>query len=234
MTTHPRILGIIPARSGSVGVPGKHMRKLGKHPLIHYTIMSALQSTRLSKLMISTDSPGIAALACRYQGVDIPFLRPKHLAMSETPSILVIQHVLEYYQNAGEIYDYICLLQPTTPFRRPGLIDEAITELTLTNEESLVSVMLIPNQFNPFWSFQFIDNRISKTIPGELAPRRQALPACYCRDGQIYLASSKMIAKGKLIDDCTLGLLNDQGPHINIDTEADWTQAEQWIKTIDA
>lgn len=226
----PAILGLIPARAGSQGVPGKHMKLLGGKPLIRYTFDSALRANWLHTIALSTDCPDIIEYAKGFPAIEIPFLRPSQLAAHDTPSVEVIQHAMTFYKNLGRHFDYICLLQATTPFRPNGLIDYAIQLLLDNKAESLVSIHRTPNRYNPYGSLRMDSkNRVTQVIPGKVIPRRQDLPEAFHRDGQIYLTSVHMIERGEIMNPDTMGLLDEQGPDINIDTLEDWKLAENWL-----
>jgi CMP-N,N'-diacetyllegionaminic acid synthase len=231
MLTHTKILGIIPARAGSRGVIDKHSRILGDRPLIAYTIESALKSRMLHTIALSSDCPKIIAIAQAFPRIEIPFVRPSYLAQDDTPTVPVIKHTLKYYQQTGHEFDFICLLQPTTPFRADGLIDQTIDHLLIREAQSLVTVRKIPSQYHPYWSFMLdACNQLSAATPSEaIIPLRQQLPDAYHRDGQIYLASVGLINADILLNTQTIGYHNEQGPNINIDTPTDWALAEKWI-----
>jgi CMP-N,N'-diacetyllegionaminic acid synthase len=231
MANHPKILGLIPARAGSEGIPGKHLKLLGGKPLIQYTIESALQSRYIANIALSTDCLEIIDFVNQYEKIEIPFLRPEHLSLADTPTLPVIQHVFKHFEDSGQQFDFVCLLQATTPFRCGKLIDSAIKFLLASGGESLVTVRETPLKFHPCWSFEMkADGTLTRLIPAnEIIRRRQELPPTVYRDGQIYIMSAKMIKSGYLINDGTIGFLNDCGTDVNIDTAADWEQAERWL-----
>ena len=148
-----RILGIIPARGGSKGVPGKNIKLLGGLPLIAYTSNAANDSKYLNKTIISTDDLNIAEVAKQFQ-IEVPFIRPTLLATDTASSIQVVQHVVTYLESQEEYYDAICLLQPTSPFRKKGFIDKAIEKFINEAADALVSVLPVPHEFNPHWVFE--------------------------------------------------------------------------------
>ena len=120
-----KILGIIPARGGSKGVPQKNIKILNGKPLIWYTHQASKASKLLSRTIVSSEDKNILDV-CNSIGMDIPFVRPQNLANDKTPTIDVIFHALKKIEELGEQYDAVCLLQVTTPFRTPQLIDDAI------------------------------------------------------------------------------------------------------------
>src|SRR3990172_8434607 len=134
------VLGIIPARGGSKGLSRKNIRLLAGKPLIAWTIEQANTSKYLDKVIVNTDDQQIADTAKKY-GADVPFLRPRELAGDTTPMIDVIFHTLNFFKNSGTAFDYLALLEPTSPLRADHDIDNAIQKLiSETDADSLVSV----------------------------------------------------------------------------------------------
>jgi CMP-N-acetylneuraminic acid synthetase len=228
-----KILGLIPARGGSKGIPGKNIKNLGGKPLLQYTFESAKNSKLLSKVILSSDDPKIITIAEK-AGLEVPFLRPGKLALDETSSLAVIQHALNYYAEKGENFDAVCLLQPTTPFRRPGLIDEAIGKFIARNFDSLLSVREVPAEFNPHWIFEEKEGLLNlATGEEEIIPRRQELPKAYHRDGSIYLTKSEVVLKQNSLYGNKIGFIDTTGdPYVNIDTPEDWEKAEKLLTMI--
>jgi CMP-N-acetylneuraminic acid synthetase len=113
-----RVLGLIPARAGSKGVPRKNLKLLCGKPLLEYTAEAALAASRLSRVILSTEDEEIAE-AGRRCGLEVPFLRPSELAADESPMLPVAQHAMGRLESAGDRFDALCLLQPTNPLRRP-------------------------------------------------------------------------------------------------------------------
>ena len=123
-----RILGLIPARGGSKGVPNKNIKLLGDKPLLEYTSEVALQSKYISKLVLSSDSDQIIK-AGEKLGIEIPFKRPSDLAEDKSPTLPVILHALDFYESQGIFFDAVCLLQVTNPFRTVDFLDKAIQKI---------------------------------------------------------------------------------------------------------
>ena len=120
-----RVLGIIPARGGSKGIPRKNIRRLAGKPLLQYSAQAALGARRLARTILSTEDPEIAEVG-RTCGLEVPFLRPPELARDDTPTLPVLQHAVRTLEAAGDHYDAVCLLQPTNPFRQSHDIDACI------------------------------------------------------------------------------------------------------------
>ena len=119
------ILAIIPARSGSKGLPQKNILPLAGKPLIAWTIEVAKESKYIDKLSISTDDEKIAAVA-EAHGCDVPFIRPESLSSDKAKTIDVLVHANKYFTEINEVYDYLILLEPTSPLRDSNDIDVAM------------------------------------------------------------------------------------------------------------
>ncbi len=231
-----RVLAIIPARGGSKGVKRKNIKLLGEKPLIQYTIESAKQAIKLSKIMVSTDDEEIAEFS-RSLEVEVPELRPKHLASDNSPTIDTVIYTLEYYQKEkNEYFDAVCLLQPTYPFRKSNSVDEAIQTFIEKGTDSLISVVTVPHEYNPHWVF--VENEVGhlKIATGEstIITRRQALPEAYIRDGSIYITRVPVVLESKsLYGTSTCCYKSDTSTYVNIDTIEDWKKAEGLLRKHD-
>lgn len=230
MNQKPNILAIIPARGGSKGIPGKNVKLLGGKPLLEYTIESAQESRLLSRVILTSDDEAIINLA-KSIGLEVPFVRPAHLATDLSGSLEVVQHALTFFKENGELFDAVCLLQPTTPFRESGSIDAAIKQFMDSGCDSLVSVRQVPAEFNPHWVFEADEKGCLHIATGEkeIIKRRQELPVAYFRDGSIYLTKTEVILKQKSLYGDTIGyIVSKNKQFINLDTPEDWERAE-WI-----
>ena len=222
-----KILALIPARGGSKGVPGKNIKILEGKPLIAYTVEQVNASKLVDRLILSTDDEEIASVA-KEIGLEVPFMRPDELANDTAGSLAVVQHALDFMEAQGEVYDAVCLLQVTSPYRPEGCIDEAIKLFIQTRPDALVSVRKVPDEFNPHWIFEISKNDRLKISTGEekIIPRRQELPSAYHRDGAIYISSVDTIRnKGSLLGDDIVAFPIDSPKLINIDTMDDWDEA---------
>ena len=228
-----RILGLIPARGGSKGVPKKNIKLLGRKPLIEYTIDSAKESTMLTQIVVSTDNEEIA-IAAEVYGCKPPFIRPAELAEDTSTSLEVVQHAIAFFEAQNIFFDAVCLLQPTSPFREKGCIDKAISQFINTNADCLVSVLPIPLEYNPHWAFEEAENGLLKIATGEttIIPRRQALPKAFHRDGSIYLSKTEVIKNGSLYGNKIAYLESNPEFHVNIDTMEDWEKAEKLLNKL--
>jgi CMP-N,N'-diacetyllegionaminic acid synthase len=219
-------------RGGSKGVPGKNIKILGTKPLIQYTLDAAQQSKLISRCIVSTDSQEIADCV-NHIGGHVPFLRPDSLALDNTPTLPVIQHALRFYMEQGETYDAVCLLQATSPFRIPGFIDEAITRFIAMECDALISVLPVPTEFNPHWTFEPAGHGFLKIATGEekIISRRQDLPPAFFRDGSVYITKTNVLLKEGSLYGQTLGYIQSEPMwHVNIDTLEDWQEAERMVE----
>ncbi|GAB1445725.1 acylneuraminate cytidylyltransferase family protein [Flammeovirgaceae bacterium] len=225
------VLGLIPARAGSKGVKGKNIKKLDGIPLINYTVEAALRSSILKKIIVSTDSKEIGEL-CEIQGISVPFIRPDSLSGDNVQSVEVVKHAIEFLNRVGEHYDAVCLLQPTSPFRKAGLIDQCLLEFKSSNYDSLVTVLEVPHQFNPAWVLTDKSTRISPSLGWKnFLLRRQELPPAFYRDGAVYISKVKGIFKYNRLVFGRIGkIVGEESFHVNIDSQNDWKIAEKYAK----
>lgn len=128
MINNKRIIAIIPARGGSKGLPGKNIRLLNSKPLIAWSIEQALNSIYVDTVMVTTDDGHIAEIAGNF-GAEVPFLRPIHLATDTANTYDVIRHTIDFYSNQKQYFEYVLLLEPTSPLRQKNDIDRAIETL---------------------------------------------------------------------------------------------------------
>ncbi|MEP0263917.1 acylneuraminate cytidylyltransferase family protein [Dokdonia sp.] len=227
-----KVLGLIPARGGSKGIPGKNKKLLGGKPLLQFTIEAGLQSTKLDTLIFSSEDEELMSLA-RDLGASVPFTRPQQLAEDNSGSLGVVKHALQFMQSQGKHYDAVCLLQVTNPFRSAERIDDAITAFAKANTDSLVSVLKVPHEYNPHWVFEASENGVLKIATGEtdIIKRRQDLPDAYIRDGAIYITKSDVLLEQNSLYGSSISYIeSDPQWHVNIDTMEDWKIAEELVK----
>jgi CMP-N-acetylneuraminic acid synthetase len=223
-----KTLGLVPARGGSKGIPRKNIRPLAGRPLLEYTARAALAAASLTSVVLTTDDEAIAE-AGRAAGLAVPFLRPPELAEDDTPTLPVVQHALRWLARQGEKYDAVCLLQPTSPFRRPETIDACVALLERSRADSVVSVVAVPPEHNPHWVFFRSAEGLLTLATGESAPipRRQALPPAYCRDGSVYVSRTEIVLeRGTLYGERVAGFVSEEEEVVNLDEMDDWRRAE--------
>ena len=179
------IVGIIPARGGSKGIPRKNIRPLLGKPLVAYTIEAGLKSKLLNKVIVSTEDAEIAQISKEY-GAEV-FKRPVELAQDETKTAPVIVHVVKELEVQGYIPDIIVLLQPTCPLRDENIIDIALEKLLNSNKDS-VFTGFIAHEAMPYW-LENPNGSLTALYDYHLRPRRQEPQLrgkLYCEDGDVY------------------------------------------------
>jgi CMP-N-acetylneuraminic acid synthetase len=221
------ILGIIPARGGSKGIPRKNLAPLGGRPLIAHTCNAARGSRRLTRIVVSTDDPEVAAVAERL-GVEVPFPRPAALAADETPMLDVLLDLVSTLERDGYHPDALVLLQPTSPFRRAEHIDGAVDLLLESGADSVVSVVPVPHQFTPL-SLMRLDGDRLVPVSGEPGPlRRQDKAMLFARNGPAVLALRTPVLVGQrvLYGRDTRALIMSREDSVDIDDAFDLEVAE--------
>lgn len=222
------ILGLIPARGGSKGVPRKNIRLLGGKPLVGYTIDAARRAARIDRVVVSTEDDEIAKIA-EALGAEVPFRRPPELARDDSPTLSAVQHAVKVLENQGWQCDAICLLQPTFPFRSSADIDACIDKFEQTHADCVVTVHRVPHQFNPHWVYFESENGTLHISTGETAPipRRQELPPAFHRSGSIYVTRTKVVMEQSLLyGERLVGFETPAADACNIDSLEDWERAE--------
>lgn len=214
-----RVLGVIPARGGSKGVLGKNIRPIGGKPLIAWTIEAAYASKFLDRVVLSSDDREIIACAQKYN-CDVPFVRESRLAGDTTPTIDVVIDAL----NRCPGYDWVVLLQPTSPLRTGQDIDQAIERCMALNAPSCVSVCVA--QESPYWMFTVKqDAHLTPLLPNAPVTRRQDLPPVYSLNGAIYAAKSEWLTRErKFLTPETVAYEMPVERSLDIDTESDFSQ----------
>ena len=216
-----KILGIIPARGGSKGIPNKNLALLCGRPLLAYTADAVKQSRKLTRTIVSTDDERIAECA-RSLGLEVPFMRPAPLAADDAPMLPVVQHALEAMKERGFDADMVVLLQPTSPLRRAEHIDAAIDWLERTAADSMVSVVEVPHQFNPVSVMRLDDGLLKPFLDGPTPTRRQDKPRVFARNGPAVLAvRAAVVASGSLYGERSWPLGMSAEDSIDIDTPSD-------------
>jgi len=227
-----RVIGLVPARGGSKGVPRKNIRPLGGKPLLQYTAEAARAAALLDRVILSTEDAEIAEVGRRC-GLEVPFMRPAELAADSTPSVLVVRHALAWLGERGETYDAVCLLQPTHPLRLPADIDGCIRMLSDTGADAVVTVSAVPPEFNPHWVFFRTGEGFLRLSTGEEKPipRRQELPPAFHREGSVYVTRCDVLMNtDSLLGRRLAGYPVDPARSVNIDTLDDWKRAEERIR----
>lgn len=225
-----RVLGLVPARAGSRGVPRKNVRPLAGQPLLRWTTDAALAAPSIARVVVSTEDAEVAALAVAC-GADVPFVRPPELARDETPMLPVVLHAVRALEAEGDAYDAVCLLQPTCPMRRVEDIEQCIAALRRSDADAVVSVRPVPHAYHPAWTFlRDGDGVLAPSQGTRCAPvaRRQELPTAYHRDGAVYVTRRAALdGPGGLYGARAIGVELDTPPGVNIDDLRDWAEASR-------
>jgi len=222
------VLALVPARGGSKGVPGKNIRLLAGRTLLDYTARAARDSEVIDRVVLTTDSEAIAD-AGRRAGMDVPFLRPAALAQDDTPMLPVLRHALDCLAADGCTPEFVVLLQPTSPLRRPDHIKDALRRLRTTGADSVVSVVPVPAHLSPDYVMRIDDDRLQSFLPdGARVTRRQDARPAYSRDGTVYAFRRDTLERFDSIygQDCR-PLVVDPQDSLSIDSSADWETAER-------
>jgi N-acylneuraminate cytidylyltransferase len=235
MVNGTEVLAIIPARGGSKGIPRKNIRNFAGHPLIAYSIAAALQSQRVTRVIVSTDDAEIAEVARAY-GAEVPFLRPAELAQDSTLDLPVFQHALAWL-TANEAYapDVVVQLRPTSPIRPVGLVDEAV-HILLEHPEADSVRGVVPAGQNPhkMWRIDLQTGQMKNLldVPGVPEPYnapRQLLPPVYWQTGHIdAIRPVTILEKNSMSGEVILPVMIDPRYTVDIDSLADWARAE-WL-----
>lgn len=212
-----KVLGLIPARGSSKGLPGKHLLPVGGRPLLAWTVEAGRAARSIDRLVLSSDDEAIIA-AARACGCEAPFLRPAELASDEATSIDVVLHALDALPG----FEFVALLQPTSPLRTAADIDAACARLQASGASACVSVALVDQ--SPYWMYRLDESdrlRPIVELPGG-ASRRQQLPSIYALNGAIYIARVEWLRRWRtFVGDDTVAYLMPVQRSIDIDTRAD-------------
>lgn len=220
-------LSIIPARGGSKRLPRKNILKILDKPLIAYSIEAGLNSKYIDKLIVSSDDDEILSISKDY-GAEI-IKRPANLAEDTTTTFDTLKHVVE---NISEEYEYIVLLQATSPLRKSSHIDEAIKLLEEKKADAIISVCEM--EHSPLWSNTLpSDNNMKLFLKDEIKNKRsQDLEKYYRLNGAIYICRTDKFLenKGFFLEENIYAYIMDRKDSIDIDEEIDFIIASEFIK----
>jgi len=224
------VLGIILARGGSQGLSGKNIRILGGHPLIAWSIRCAQAARCVDKVVVSTDSAAIAAVAKRY-GAALPFVRPARLATGTATSVDALAHALQWFKARGQTFDTVVLLQPTSPLRLPRDIDGVVRLLYARKADAVVSVC---RSEHPHWWMNTLpaDGNMAHFVhPRARHANRQGLPVSYRLNGAVYAARGEYFLRRKsFFGKNTFAYRMPAQRSVDIDTAEDLALAQLRLK----
>ena len=234
-----KILGVITARGGSKGIPGKNIKPLLGKPLLAYTIEAAKSSGVFDRLILSTDDEAIAKIAREY-GCDVPFMRPPELANDKAAHLPVMQHAVNFLKEKANYFpDYVMILQPTSPARQAFHIKEAVELIQKTGADSVLSVAEIPENYSPHKAMAVGENKLLELLNGNpirrRAVRRQDLKTAYWSVGAIYLFKTGLLfhpEEPNFYGEKVAPYIMDQKYVVDINEPQDWILAEFALKRL--
>lgn len=190
MINNKKIIAIIPARGGSKGLPRKNIRILAGKPLIAWTIEQANCSKYIDKVIVSTEDEEIAEIAGKYEA-EVPFLRPKELARDDSPTIDSLIHAINWFEEKGNYFDIVVLLEPTSPLRDVEDIDKCI-EMLINDPaaKAIVSVAKLESahpEFNVIIDDEGLIRKLNGTVNFNVF-LRQELEDIYFFEGSVYIS----------------------------------------------
>lgn len=224
-----RVLGVVPARGGSKGIPGKNLTPLEGRPLLAWTAGAARASV-LTRVVLSTDDERIAE-AGRALGLDVPFLRPGELATDDAASIDVALHALDAVEADDDPYDAVMLLQPTSPFRAAEDIDAAVRLLGASGADAVVSVVDVGGHHPARMKWLEGDRLVDPPFAEEVENQpRQSLRPMVIRNGAIYLTRTAVLRRRTFKGDDCRALVMPAERSVNIDVPLDLVVAEALLR----
>jgi len=234
LKTDLNIVSIIPARSGSKGVPGKNLRLLGKAPLIAWSIMCSKQSTKINQTIVSTDSQEYAMVAKNW-GADVPFLRPNNISQDTSTDLDFVLHALNFFKNESRIPDLLIHLRPTTPLRNPSVINNAV-EFAIENYEKITALRSVHEMSeSAYKSFEIsekgdlVTSFTKKEAVDSSNMNRQTFPVTYTPNGYIdILLPNYILETGTLHGNRVKPFIT--GSTLEVDSEADFEILQMQVK----
>lgn len=236
MVDRPEVLAIIPARGGSKGIPHKNIRKFAGYPLIAYSIAAGLQAQTVTRVILSTDDPEIAAVGRKW-GADVPFMRPAEFAQDTTTDLPVFEHALKWLAEHEDYHpDVVVQLRPTSPIRPLGLVDEAV-RLLLAHPEADSVRGVVPAGQNPhkMWKIDPQTGRMRNLldVPGIAEPYnapRQVLPPVFWQTGHIdAIRPAAILEKHSMSGEVILPVQINPYFTVDIDNRSDWKKYERVV-----
>ncbi len=226
-----KVLGLVTARGGSKGLPGKNIRDLCGKPLIAWTIDAARAATCLDAIVVSTDDPEIAAVAERY-GAEVPFLRPAELAADTASSIDVVIHAIDFLAATGRVFDLVVLLEPTSPLREASDIDNGLSLMLSSGADAVVSVCRAECAHPAFMYRQRPDARLVPFMDQQpTGLRRQEIESVFFLEGTLYASRVDVLkTKRSFYHEGTIAYEVPKWKSIEIDDLDDFVMVEALTK----
>jgi CMP-N,N'-diacetyllegionaminic acid synthase len=228
-----RVLALVPARGGSKGLPGKNLRALAGQPLVAWPVKAALASVMVDKVIISTDDPAIAA-AAQAAGATVPFMRPPALASDTASSMDVVRHAIDSLRASGESFDYVVMLEPTSPLTEGSDVDAALQRLHTSRSvaDAIVGICKV-EATHPEYD-------VRKSTQGVITPyavpdfkslrRRQEIEELYFLEGSLYISAvPEFLSKGSFYHERTMGYEVPREKSLEVDELVDFICIEAII-----
>ncbi|WP_424984244.1 cytidylyltransferase domain-containing protein [Maritalea sp. S77] len=229
-----RVLAIIPSRSGSKGLTDKNIRPLENKPLLAWPIEAACSSRYVDYVLLSTDSEAYAEIGRKF-GASVPFLRPDDLATDTSPSADFICHALEYLDDKEAAFDYIVLLEPTSPLTTAQDVDDALETLVnnKNSADAAVGISETVSQHPAFAVKKSNNNKIEPFLGETFAtlPRRQDIEPVFALDGSIYISTVEAYLETRTFcHERTLGIVSKRHQIFEVDDEIDFVCIEAVLR----
>ncbi len=224
MKTKTKILGLVPARAGSVGLKNKNILKINGKTLVEYAIDVGLKSKRITKVLVSTDSKKIVAISKKKK---ISYVkRPYKFSGSNAKILDVILHAIRKLKKKKEFYEYVVCLQPTTPLKNSKMIDNGILKIINDRSDSLVSVYKVEDN-HPSRMYKIKKNNLFPVDKKTQSLNRQKLTDIYHRDGNVYIFKVASLERNKSLYSSKISpMILDVKYKLNIDTRLDFKLAK--------
>lgn len=232
MHNENKILGIIPARKGSKGIPGKNIKVIAGLPLIAWTAQTLLDVREVDKKICSTDSDAIAKI-CEKIGLEIPFKRPPELASDQALVKDTIRHAVNFYEDRGQIFSHVLLLQATSPTVTNKDIQNAIKIGIETDADTVISCYKLENEHPSIMYYS--GQKFIRPVSSQLQSlRRQQQPSVLVRTGLLYFIKvSSFLSSDKIIGEKIAYVEIDKERSIDIDDIEDWDKCENYLSALD-
>lgn len=230
-----KILCIIPARSGSKGIPNKNIKILNGKPLLAYSIDQAKNSKYNIRIVVSTDNNEYKNVAIKY-GAEVPVLRPKEISQDDSIDFEFINHMINYLNENESYYpDIILQLRPTQPLRKVLDIDECL-DLFIKNYDNYDSLRsVVENEKSPYKMYSIENNNLKPLLKLDNSIEsfnmgRQYLPKTYLHNGYIDILKPSLLKYKKISGERILPYVMNKNDTFDIDTLEDWYKAEKYLK----
>jgi len=234
MSAPDKVLAIVPARGGSKGLPGKNLRILDGRPLVAWPVSAALGAVSVNRVIVSTDDVAIAE-AARAAGADVPFLRPAHLAHDTASSMDVILHALDTLESLGQEYEYVVLLEPTSPLTESNDVEAALSRLRAAGDaaDAIVGICRVEATHPEYDVRRDLKGLISPyAVPDfKSLRRRQDIEELYFLEGSLYISRVDAFRRHKTFyHERTLGYEVPRWKSLEVDDIFDFIMVEAVVR----